>query len=799
MHGRILFIYALALVLSWGLIGWSGFAQATPSLPLELDLSVAQLEAAAPAVAQELSPASSGAGEGIPAEAAHGQASAPAGAKLDPMLRLWLQRSLQGQGSPLAQALGVYNAHGPIPHPAALPELGAFQPADRTPAGFTPGIDRIGVLISLKGSAISLRSEGIEAGERHGDVVTARLTPQQLEAVSRMSQVAYVEASYRLALSLDESVPSVKGDLLHKQDPISTGQGVFLGSVDTGIDWAHLDFRVDRDGNGSEEGSRIAFLWDQNEEDPVGHRAGMPYGTEYTRQDIEYDLAIGAGFDAGRVRERDENGHGTHVMGIQGGDGSASDAGYVGMAPQATLGMVNTTFSSGDIIDGVAYLFDRGAELGLPTVVNLSLGGHFGPHDGTSAFERGLQAMVGSGRIIVNSAGNEGNDAAHVSGDLRDDAYTVAFTADDEVAVLNFWYEGSAQFTLELDTPGSGSASQHLSAQRGEVLETQLNDSVITIDNASQGPYPFNGDNNLLVVLENIAVNSVWTLTLHRVSGPGRFDGWVGLGSMGSFSDSDPSSTISEPGNAPYLITVGAYTSKARWPSIVGRSYGFAGVALVGDLAGFSSLGPTRDGRQKPDLTAPGSAVVSALAAGSELSTVLPLVSADGVHVTLQGTSMAAPHVSGVIALMLQADPSLDGKQVLARLRGTASGDEFTGFLPNERWGFGKLNGLDGVDTLGLPLPLGGGGVSLKVGLNVASERAYFFYTVPQGAQTAWLQIYNVLGRRVGALELDPAAHRRPWDLRDERGARLAGGLYLCVVEADGKHSTVQLLVIGHE
>lgn len=796
MHGRNFFSYALGLILSWTLIGWGGWAQSAHALPLELDLSIAQLEAGAP----ELAPVSSHAGEGaLPTDAARGQGGMPAGAKLDPLLRLWLQRARQGQGSPLAQALGVYGAHGSIPHPAALSELGAFQPAGRTPAGFTQGMDRVGVLISLKNSAISLRALGIEASERQGDVVTARLTAQQLEAVSRMPQVAYVEASHRLALSLDESVPSVKGDVLHEQDPISTGRGVFLGSVDTGIDWTHLDFRLDRDGNGSEEGSRIAFLWDQNEQDPVGHRTGVPYGTEYTRQDIEYDLAIGAGFDAGRVRERDENGHGTHVMGIQGGDGSASDGGYVGMAPEATLGMVSTTFSSGDIVDGVAYLFDRGSELGLPTVVNLSLGGHFGPHDGTSAFERGLESMVGPGRIIVNSAGNEGNDAVHVSGDLHNDAYTVTFTAAAGVAVLNFWYEGSAQFALELDTPGPGAASQRLSAGRGEVVETQLGDSVITIDNASQGPYPFNGDNNLLVVLENIAVDSEWMLTLHRVSGSGRFDGWVGLGSMGAFSDSDPDDTISEPGNAPHLITVGAYTSKARWPSIVGRSYGFASAGLVGDLAGFSSRGPTRDGRQKPDLTAPGTAVVSALAAESELSTVLPLVSPDGVHVALQGTSMAAPHVSGVIALMLQADPSLDGKRALARLRGTASGDEFTGVLPNERWGFGKLNSLEGVDTLGLPLPLEGAGVSLKVGLNEASERAYFFYTVPQGAQTAQLQIYDVLGRQVSALELDPARHRHPWNLRDERGARLAGGLYLCIVKADGKSSTVQLLVIGHE
>jgi len=437
--------------------------------------------------------------------------------------------------------------------------------------------------------------------------------------------------------------------------------------------------------------------------------------------------------------------------------------------------------------------------LGLPTVVNLSLGGHFGPHDGTSGFERALGSMVGSGRIIVNSAGNEGNDNVHVSGKLNHDAYDVGFRAGADFTVISFWYEGDADFSLTLDTPGFGADSQSYTVSKGEVFEALWQDSAITIDNASQGPYPFNGDNNLVIVLENIKEDSEWGLTLTHNGGPGRFDGWVGLSTLGEFSKSDPQGTVSEPGNSPRLITVGAYTSKKRWASIAGRTFAFRGAAPVGEIATFSSQGPTRDGRMKPDISAPGTAIVSSLAIGSGLSEVIPLVDPDGVHVVLAGTSMAAPHVTGAVALMLQADPTLDARGALMRLRGTATKDDFTGGVPNNTWGFGKLDSLQGVDTLKLALPLLSKGLSLKVGQNTATRRAFFFYVLPPKTEQARLEIYDVLGRKVRTLELDPTQNRQAWDLLNASGQPLANGVYLSLLVAADQRSKVQTVVIRHD
>ena len=115
----------------------------------------------------------------------------------------------------------------------------------------------------------------------------------------------------------------------------------------------------------------------------------------------------------------------------------------------------------------------------------------------------------------------------------------------------------------------------------------------------------------------------------------------------------------------------------------------------MGQLAAFSSQGPTRDGRIKPDLVAPGSMVASSLSKFStdlvELRRVLP----DGAHLVDRGTSFAAPHMAGAVALLLQQSPQLTAAQLRQRLVDGALRDGFTGPLPSMAWGHGKLDLAD--------------------------------------------------------------------------------------------------------
>lgn len=137
--------------------------------------------------------------------------------------------------------------------------------------------------------------------------------------------------------------------------------------------------------------------------------------------------------------------------------------------------------------------------------------------------------------------------------------------------------------------------------------------------------------------------------------------------------------TISTPGISPEVITVGAMDDR--------------GTPDRGDdaIAAFSSRGPTRDGRHKPDLLAPGVAVTSLRSPGSTIDKQNEPARVGRWYLTLSGTSMATPIVAGVVALLLEAEPWLTPDQVKARLlgsaedRGLAADDQGAGYVHSDR------------------------------------------------------------------------------------------------------------------
>jgi len=736
--------------------------------------------------------------------------------KLDPLLRiiLRLDRWARERGEPLdltgfAPLIQVYSptamgAVRPRPVPTVMREFFPSTPPPEAGAGgrwswsWSRGWEgRLAVLIRTSSPMPpGLTTSGVEVITTVGEIEIAWATPDQLRRLAREPEVIYIEPAYRLASEIDKSVPAIGVDLLREEEPPLTGRGVIIGLVDTGIDYEHLDFRFDSDGDGFEESSRILFIWDQTETE-AGPAGAVPFGREYTREEIEADLARGLGPEEGLVRTRDEFGHGTHVAGIAAGDGSASGVGYVGVAPEAELIVVKTGFYTSDVLAGVDYIFRRAEELSRPCVVNLSLGGHFGPHDGTSNFDLALEGLLGPGRAIVTSAGNEGDDRVHISGRLTHPGSTAQFTfiPEEETVYLNIWYPGEAEFAVELGAPVStGELVQVLVAEPGEVVLEETAAGSVSIDNASGGPDPRNGDHQIAILLEGVTPGRPWTIRLRARSGSGRFDGWPGLAEMGEFLEGDGRMTITEPGNARGIITVGAWTTRVEWRSIDGKTYHFRGAGLPGAIAPFSSRGPTRDGRRKPDLAAPGTAIVSALARGSELAGTPELVVPDGVHAIMEGTSMAAPHVAGTVALMFQASPTLEPGEAGENLRRAATRDNLT--TPDEVWGSGRLNATRGVSLLGLALPEAGGQPEVKAGTNPASERVLFTYALPPGTKRARLIVYNVVGQAVFTAELDLQGERFTWELVNDAGEPLANGLYIYVVVADGRRSSLHRLVI---
>jgi subtilisin family serine protease len=308
-------------------------------------------------------------------------------------------------------------------------------------------------------------------------------------------------------------------------------------------------------------------------------------------------------------------------------------------------------------------------------VINQSQGDTVGPHDGTSLLERGIDNLLGGrGRAMVKSAGNEGASNRHASG-------TVQGGAVEEVVLrvpggrrfplmVDFWYGADDRLDFRVKPPG-GQQSEVVKPGEQKQLTLENGNSVFVDSDLGD---PANGDNRIFVVLEASPGGTIevggWNLTLSGATvQSGRWDAWIQRGDPSAIFLPplvNPARTISIPGTSSEVITVGSYITRGTGE---------------GSISTFSSLGPTRDGRQAPTLAAP----------GERLMAPQPESTGDRYGL-MRGTSMAAPMVTGAVALMLQQNPTLTQSEVKAALEANARADDFTGTRPNNAWGEGKLD-----------------------------------------------------------------------------------------------------------
>jgi subtilisin family serine protease len=316
---------------------------------------------------------------------------------------------------------------------------------------------------------------------------------------------------------------------------------------------------------------------------------------------------------------------------------------------------------------------------------------------------------------------------------------------------------------------------------------------MVNVDNASAGTNPENNANEARITLSALTTGAPWNITIADAAGGGRFDGWI-TSSDGAIIGGDSLLTVDEPGNANKVITVGSFNTKAQWASLAGQQ-DFSSTTQMGALSYFSSLGPTRDGRQNPDIAAPGEWICSTLSVDSP--SALYLTNPDGVHTMNLGTSMAAPHVTGVIALMLSVDPQLTTDQIRAVLIDTATQDTFTGSVPNTSWGYGKLNAQDAVaEIINQVNPLIEDVPTIALMENPASTEAKFVYRLLHDTTQARLPVITVAGVSVLDMDLPISGRQYTWNLIDNVGRSLANGLYLYVITTDKGNSVVGRLVI---
>ncbi|HUO41851.1 MAG TPA: S8 family peptidase [Methylomirabilota bacterium] len=465
-----------------------------------------------------------------------------------------------------------------------------------------------------------------------------------------------------------------------------TGAGVVIGFVDTGIDVDHPDFKFP---NGT---TKILYVWDQtiSGQSPTGYG----YGFECNSLSIQ----------TGACPEVDTFGHGTHVAGIAASSGQAT-GNYTGVAPGADIIFVKSgypicggsswTFDDAHILDGINYIVKKAHQLGRRAVISLSLGGNIGGHDGSDVLEQALDAIVEDGTPVVVAAGNQARDQIHAHGQVRDQkVVTVNIMVKSQTSDLQIdvWHSSQDEINATLVSPDGHNypfqTSRNASTVNGNLTVTMTSTNLgreAYFEISSPAALPTTGWSILLAAKE-IRMNGIWDSWLDAVSCS--FPPAIFLPGNGYLID--PNETIGIPGTAHNVITVGAYVTTATWTGIGGGTYG-SDAYQIGQIAPFSSLGPTRDNRTKPDIVAPGMFIASAR------SSQIPAANSDPdrFHRVLAGTSMAAPHVAGIIALMLQYSPGLSALQIVDILRHSAREDQMTGYLASTGsaiWGFGKAD-----------------------------------------------------------------------------------------------------------
>lgn len=537
---------------------------------------------------------------------------------------------------------------------------------------------------------------------RRGNVATLEVPLDQIDAVADMDGIAFVGLGEQLRVPDPVDVASAAPGPgsqrnVGRRNKHGDGQGVLIGLIDVGgFDFAHPDFLDDR-GN-----SRFVSIWDQGGSFRPSPRkqSGSPfdYGSEFHAEHLNAALkaARRVGVAASDLEPQSQmtvGSHATHVASIAGGN--------AGIAPQASLAAVLldlpeedldrrlSLFDSARLAHAVEYLCDLGQELEMPVSINISLGTNGHAHDGSSAVSRWIDsALTVPGRCVCVAGGNAGQekpagegDFGFISGRIHTSDLIPArglsqdiewFVVGNGIADLSeneleIWYEPQDRFAVSVKPPGLDWIGP---VGPREFMENQQLKDLTFLSVYNELYHPANGANRISVYLspffgasELIGVRAgQWTLRLHGLDiRDGRYHGWIErddprkLGNLGD----------QEAWSFPSFLTEASNVDNSSISSLASGNL----VITVANLDRASetinissSQGPTRDGRHKPEVAAPGTAIIAAKGFADD----------DQPWTSKTGTSMASPHVCGVVALMLAVNPQLTAAQIGGIIKRTA-------------------------------------------------------------------------------------------------------------------------------
>lgn len=574
---------------------------------------------------------------------------------------------------------------------------------------------QLSAYVTIDPALTSWQQLGVTPIAENANTATVRLTLDALRRLAKQLGVEYIQITSGATQMLNLARQEAGTDQIHKGTDLPkayTGEGVVVGVVDAGFDYMHAAFRRPADG-----ALRIKRVWEQGATtlDGASAPAKYGYGIELNTPEL-IEKAQG---------DSNSNSHGTHVAAIAAGSDAYKDGAYVGNAPDADIVLVAldlNTSTNADISNAVQYIFDYADEVGKPCVVNLSLGNQDGPHDGTSTFDTMTDAMQGPGRLIVGAAGNHRTDAFHIdhtfatadAAPLRTFVkYKVAPSNSVSGGTIEIWGEKGIDFTVDIaaySTFNKKDARSTTVYPAEGVTDVDFGKYATGTWKVASEVSPLNGKPHVVLTsaLTSIRNNYAIALTVTPKTA-GRVNIWsdntyLALESrdIEGFSAPDAaSSTLCEiGGTGKRILTVGSYTTRNEYTTNGGQQATLQ--ETVGDLSSFSSYGPTVDGRMKPNITAPGCFIISAVSNNDASGNLMYAEYNENFgrynqYGYMQGTSMASPFVAGIVATWLQAYPQLTPEQLHEIVQNTARKDSFTATAPDSNWGYGKINALDGL------------------------------------------------------------------------------------------------------
>lgn len=435
------------------------------------------------------------------------------------------------------------------------------------------------------------------------------------------------------------------------------GKGILVGFIDSGIDYTHPAF-MNTDGT-----TRIEYIYDLND-------GGKVYNKEMINQ------AIKSSDPYLIVPSLDVTGHGTHVAGIACGGGNIPND-YKGVATEASIAMVKGSRGnwvlSTQIMRGLKFLLDKSKELNIPLVVNISLSTNNGAHNGSSLLEQYIRTVANLERItVVIAAGNEGDSAHHTGGsfeEIQNQSFGIA--SDENIVILNLYKSILPDITINIKGP-TGESSGNITIREGYF---QGNIGRDRYDLYVAGPKPFELNNEVQIVISPISSNYItggsWIISIDKINDyEGGYSIWLpvseGLNQKTKFLTPIVFNTLGIPATVDNIIAVGSYNPITR------------------TLSSFSGRG-VQDTRQplRPDVVAPGENVMGPIPGGG--------------YDSKTGTSMAAPQVSGICALLMEwgiikgNDFYLYSQRLKYYLVKGCNRKRTDVIYPNPSWGYGTV------------------------------------------------------------------------------------------------------------